>query len=215
MTAESAHAILARYHAKVNHPAYTKRRRGNPQGVLKAVTFLRGTSACTMCGKDGRNELHHVDSNWRNYSLDNLHYYCKTCHLTHHKLLEMHMAKPIVYTDDMHKQIRNAVDAGVARGHTKLEMYEKLGVKYNLAPATIAKRYSHTPEQMRAVSRKYYKYTPVAGAKPRAVASRPRTANAPAIQGGVQVMTIERAIGMLQAAEQFGFAQQVSLTFLS
>lgn len=215
MTVESALGILARYHHKVNQPTYVKRKRGNPPPVLDAVTFLRGSSACVLCGHTGRTELHHIDGNWRNYTLDNLHYHCKVCHLTHHKLLEMHnMAKQITFTDAMHTQIRNAVDAGQRAGKTKAEMFSTVGAKFNIAAKTCADRYYNNPDTLRArrresnaksYARKTGKTTPV----------QPTGARVPQVQGGVQVMSLERAIGMLQAAEQFGFANKVSITFLS
>ena len=215
MTVESALGILARYHHTVNQATYVKRKRGNPRQVLDAVTFLRGSSACVLCGHTGRTELHHTDGNWRNYTLDNLRYHCKACHLMHHKLLEMHtMAKQITFTDAMYTRIRTAVDAGARAGKTKAEMFGVVGAKFNIAAKTCADRYYNSPDTLRAkrresnaksYARKTGKTSPV----------QKTGGRVSQVHGGVQVMSVERAIGMLQAAEQFGVSSKVSITFLS
>lgn len=214
MTVESALGILARYHHKVNQPTYVKRKRGNPPPVLDAVTFLRGSSACVLCGHTGRTELHHIDGNWRNYTLDNLHYHCKACHLMHHKLLEMHNMSKVTYTDAVHNQIRTAVDKGVAAGKKKTHMFAEVAKMYGVGASIIEKRYYNSPAQMQERARKYsaQSYARKTGKVPPV---QPTGARVPQVQGGVQVMSLERAIGMLQAAEQFGFANKVSITFLS
>lgn len=115
------------------------------------------------------------------------------------------MAKPIVYTDAVHKQIRAAVDKGVAAGQTKTEMYAQLAPKYDITPAQVGKRYNNPPERLRALGRKYAKNA--AGGR--------RVQGAPKVQGNVQVVSLEKAEGMIQIARQFGLATQVSITFLS
>jgi hypothetical protein len=118
----------------------------------------------------------------------------------------------------MHNAIRTAVDAGVTRGETKQAMFERLAPKYDVSWRTIRERYHNSPDQMRMKNREYaHRAKQRLAAGTYAATSRPQVAKLPTplIQGGVQVVSIERALGMLQAAEQFGFAKQVSLTFLA
>lgn len=80
--------ILQRYHERVR--TALKRKRGNPPDVIEAVTFLRGGRVCEVCSMSEsdttkRIELHHKDGNWRNYTAQNLGFYCTDCHLTAHR----------------------------------------------------------------------------------------------------------------------------------
>ena len=208
MTVATALAILARYHRKVNHPEYLIRKRGNPESVVKAMTLLNGSTACVQCGRTERTELNHIDGNWRNYTVNNLRFYCKPCHITHHKLLRMHM-RETVFTNEMHQEIRNLVDAGVAAGRTKNEMFEEVAKRYNIHPQTLQKRYYMTPDQMREAGRRYGKTKRTSSSfMSNAVTSTPT-----GMPTGVQILPVSQALGLLQGATQFGFSGNVSISF--
>lgn len=55
------------------------RTRGNSGYILRLVAEVK-RKCCTTCGDARQVELHHEDGNWRNYSLDNLNWYCPEHH---------------------------------------------------------------------------------------------------------------------------------------
>ena len=76
---------ILRYHQRIQ--TAERRKRGNPPDVLEAVEYLRGGKVCEICDAtkyEKRIELHHRDGNWKNYTLENLGFYCSDCHLDDH-----------------------------------------------------------------------------------------------------------------------------------
>ena len=72
------------------------RTRGNPGNILKLMAQVK-RKCCRTCGDTEHVELHHENGDWRNYSLDNLNWYC----VKHHQhldniLQEKHIMKNIV-----------------------------------------------------------------------------------------------------------------------
>lgn len=72
------------------------RTRGNSGYILRLVSEVK-RKCCKDCGNTRQVELHHEDGNWRNYSLDNLNWYCQKHHQHHDNMLqEKHIMKNTV-----------------------------------------------------------------------------------------------------------------------
>lgn len=41
---------------------------------------------CSICGKDGKLDVHHKDGDYKNNNLDNLTYLCRSCHTKQHRI---------------------------------------------------------------------------------------------------------------------------------
>jgi hypothetical protein len=63
------------------------RTRGNSGYILRLVAEVK-RKCCGTCGKTRQVELHHEDGNWRNYSLDNLNWYCPEHHQHRDNILQ-------------------------------------------------------------------------------------------------------------------------------
>ena len=63
------------------------RTRGNSGYILRVVAEVK-RKCCATCGKTRQVELHHEDGNWRNYSLDNLNWYCPEHHQHRDNILQ-------------------------------------------------------------------------------------------------------------------------------
>ena len=79
-------AIIERYRRKVI--PVIKRKRGNPQNLLKAVAWIHGWEieqvVCECCGSRKRVQLHHRNGTWKDYYVHNLGFVCAVCHLDQH-----------------------------------------------------------------------------------------------------------------------------------
>lgn len=79
----------------------TIRKRGNPQWYLTLVESVKPKS-CTVCDLSHGLELHHVDGNWKNCSLDNVIWLCTQHHqdadnlISHNK--EKYMKNRTIWT---------------------------------------------------------------------------------------------------------------------
>lgn len=72
------------------------RTRGNSGYILKLVAQVK-RKCCRTCGDTRHVELHHENGDWRNYSLDNLNWYCVKHHQQLDNILqEKHIMKNIV-----------------------------------------------------------------------------------------------------------------------
>ncbi len=83
-TADRALTVIAKYNRHVNRPNYGPRKRGNPQPVIEAVSFLLNGKHCARCGGLDKPQLHHINGEWRDYQIANLQFYCHSCHLDDH-----------------------------------------------------------------------------------------------------------------------------------
>lgn len=129
--------IIKRYKDKVK--TVSKRKRGNPPDVIKAMEILAGGKQCVMCG-DMNTHLHHANGNWRDYSPSNLIFVCKQHHLQLHKELKENVmmtkkTKETVY------QLRRDVDGLIAKGQTKKDAIEEIALCYGIRPTTAEKMY--------------------------------------------------------------------------
>lgn len=153
-------AILARYHEKVSRSSYTYRKRGSPKNLIEAVARLHGGKACVQCGSLDNPELHHVNKNWRDYSLSNVQFYCHRCHMAaHHKLRDHHKEHTMSrqrWTSEKLAELRNEVNRlGVDGLITREEVYRQMATQKNkpwfgMSPYTIENYFYGKPERQRA-----------------------------------------------------------------
>lgn len=120
---EKAHAIVEKYRLKVKRALY--RKRGNPMNVITAMKYLRGMHEqtwCENCSTVGPVQLHHKDGVWRNYTVENLIFVCKSCHLKHHGELVM---RNIVNWAPIVDTLITFVDNQVSNGNTKATAFRE------------------------------------------------------------------------------------------
>lgn len=66
---------------------------------LKNALIMKRTE-CEKCGKTGRLDVHHIDGDYTNNSIDNLLVVCRSCHL------KIHRAKPKCKVDGCDKKVK-------------------------------------------------------------------------------------------------------------
>ena len=105
------------------------RTRGNSGDILKVMAQVK-RKCCRTCGDTRHVELHHEDGDWRNYSLDNLNWYCQKHHQQRDNILqEKYIMKNIVkrgrgnirWTAEMIQKLDNSITRRVnGNGNQKM-----------------------------------------------------------------------------------------------
>ena len=71
-----------RIHQIINN--YITMTHKNRFNLYKKIYFLHNPMLCFICKKNKFTEMHHIDKNCHNNSLDNLLPVCKLCHMNFH-----------------------------------------------------------------------------------------------------------------------------------
>ena len=80
--------VMVRLHEETERMHQKSHRtRGNSGYILRLVSEVK-RKCCKDCGNARQVELHHEDGNWRNYSLDNLNWYCPEHHQHRDNILQ-------------------------------------------------------------------------------------------------------------------------------
>ncbi len=91
-------------------------------------------TCCEKCGKTGKLDVHHIDENWKNNTVENLMVLCRSCHMKIHrqsKKLCPVCGKPAVslgYCDKHYQRYRkygNPLMINRGHGHIVLENLQK------------------------------------------------------------------------------------------
>lgn len=142
--------IVEKYRLRV--VTATHRKRGNPPEVIKAMTVILGGCTCRVCGTTEKTQLHHLDGNWKNYTPENLAFFCKTHHFEQHnnnwKQLRGIMSTRVNWSNpDMSHKLVTLVNSYRNTEKTLEKVYEKISSEskkhfgVHLKASTIENRY--------------------------------------------------------------------------
>ena len=53
--------------------------------AVRVIELANIPKVCSICGKSGKLDTHHIDGNYQNNSLSNLTYLCRSCHNKIHR----------------------------------------------------------------------------------------------------------------------------------